>query len=810
MRRLLVAVLLVCSLSSYSWAAILVSNANGGAEGSVPTLEVFRTGASFAGRTAIITSTLGAAQSNISGAWPADRSLRVEKGGKIANTTTFTLPANAQGVRPSWWGAVEDGTTDDTVALARSMAACNPNGVVLNMPKAIKVVSATAAPYMTTGMMIGSNMVGDGMSTITISGTVGFNLNGIANVTLRNLNVEVTGSTLTNNDAYAVRNIFYHSGTNMLSVNVDNMRFYFDTAGDNTGATRGGTCMEFNGASRVSITNVKAINVAQGIRVFSSSFVTISNVRFTNFETGVYLDTCQQITMDKIVGYNTQTQSHLWIGKNYSTPVLINGHDLILQQNCNAVTISDGYCEWPIERMFYLQSSNMLVSNCLCVNGNGYKMVGTDKDNRAFNVRVVNCHVRFDNNYGVADGPATGFQSYWIDDIIIDTCSVVGTNDTGQIIESFMTVGTLGTVTNLTIKNCYAKYVYVGLLYAYLLGDDTQSSYIVADGVQLINNVVEKAKVRAAGSLLSFGTGSATQKALATYAARNVSIRDNRVILATTPSARDDFFYQIQFINTLTAANNTHNLPWQGSSIPAHLAPSGASLASVAITGTGGQFSCTATTLIVGDSVDISGTLGGTGTITGYTGVAQRYYIIATNGTTTFTLSGTAGGSAIVTTAGTPTGLTYSHNSGVYTAVTLKEPRVMVSAGGGTALITKIGLLETVKDSFINLVSYNGAYQESYLVTCIVTGKLKDGVKEFTMWNGGSAIGAGSFWNYGAALTGIVEVTAPAAGKYIGKLAGATLTDLLSTPPVTLTPAAGDFTIRGDTYAGTFTVKITF
>jgi len=86
----------------------------------------------------------------------------------------------------------------------------------------------------------------------------------------------------------------------------------------------------------------------------------------------------------------------------------------------------------------------------------------------------------------------------------------------------------------------------------------------------------------------------------------------------------------------------------------------GATLSGVSITGTAGQFSCSASAipLAIGQSLTISGTLGGTGTITGYTD-PTTYYIIATNASTTFTLSASLGGSAITTTAGTPTGLTY-------------------------------------------------------------------------------------------------------------------------------------------------------
>ena len=83
-----------------------------------------------------------------------------------------------------------------------------------------------------------------------------------------------------------------------------------------------------------------------------------------------------------------------------------------------------------------------------------------------------------------------------------------------------------------------------------------------------------------------------------------------------------------------------------------------ATLASVAITGTGGQISYTSQTgLVSGQYLTISGTLGGTGTITGYSNPTT--YILTAVTATTATLTTTAG-AAVVTTAGTPTGLTYT------------------------------------------------------------------------------------------------------------------------------------------------------
>jgi hypothetical protein len=150
-------------------------------------------------------------------------------------------------------------------------------------------------------------------------------------------------------------------------------------------------------------------------------------------------------------------------------------------------------------------------------------------------------------------------------------------------------------------------------------------------------------------------------------------------------------------------------------------ATANAILSGVTITGTAGQFSCTASsiTLVVGQSITISSinydvalagsravgaagaiatsastqssgvAFGATGTIrvsasginkgnvasgaTGTIGVSSStggpisgytnpttYYIVATNGSTTFTLSTTAGGSGVPTMVGTPTGLTFT------------------------------------------------------------------------------------------------------------------------------------------------------
>ena len=91
-----------------------------------------------------------------------------------------------------------------------------------------------------------------------------------------------------------------------------------------------------------------------------------------------------------------------------------------------------------------------------------------------------------------------------------------------------------------------------------------------------------------------------------------------------------------------------------GSYTPASY-PAGGTTSVIAglVIGSSGDFTCTATTLVVGGIVSILGTNTGSGTV-----VNGDYYIITTNGTTSFTLSSTRTGTAISTSPGTSVGLT--------------------------------------------------------------------------------------------------------------------------------------------------------
>ncbi len=82
------------------------------------------------------------------------------------------------------------------------------------------------------------------------------------------------------------------------------------------------------------------------------------------------------------------------------------------------------------------------------------------------------------------------------------------------------------------------------------------------------------------------------------------------------------------------------------------------------IVGTTGQFQSASAPLVVGNYVTVFGTLGGTGTISGYSNVTagHPYVISATPDSTHFTLT-EVGGAVVNTTTGTPSGLYFSYNN---------------------------------------------------------------------------------------------------------------------------------------------------
>jgi hypothetical protein len=155
-----------------------------------------------------------------------------------------------------------------------------------------------------------------------------------------------------------------------------------------------------------------------------------------------------------------------------------------------------------------------------------------------------------------------------------------------------------------------------------------------------------------------------------------------------------------------------------GTTVSSVVAANG-TLGSVAVTGIAGQCSCTSTSgLFIGQSVTVSGT--NTGSATGLTS-GTTYYIIATNYSTTFTLSATSGGSAITTAAGTTTGLVFT--IGNYQKVTLSAA---ATTSGASTLTYNNNV--SVSGGVVTLHPYVFVYGNNGLIKNCAAGNAQDWV----------------------------------------------------------------------------------
>lgn len=212
MKKFLLSLFTILVLSGNSWAAVLCPNVNGGVPYSAATLEVARTSLSCKNG-AEVTSVLTEAQSNITAAWPSDRSLKVEKGGSIANSTALTINGpfiaglyqtfSGSGVvtfskgsivtaLPEWWGDYSTTVVpiqlaiDSYSSVTLSGKACVPDmGIFIN--KSAFILDMNYAEFDMTGKtfpLVNIGVKPDG----TISDTTNYDMNVI--------NLNVTSSVL--------------------------------------------------------------------------------------------------------------------------------------------------------------------------------------------------------------------------------------------------------------------------------------------------------------------------------------------------------------------------------------------------------------------------------------------------------------------------------------------------------------------------------------------------------------------------------------------------------------------------------------
>jgi len=183
----------------------------------------------------------------------------------------------------------------------------------------------------------------------------------------------------------------------------------------------------------------------------------------------------------------------------------------------------------------------------------------------------------------------------------------------------------------------------------------------------------------------------------------STALGGSNLTVSTASGTLISYVTRFSFGTSITASSFTNKIIYKAGKTGAFV------ISGVAITGTAGQFSCTATstTLVVGQTVTISGNLTGGGSISTYANPTM-YYIMTTNGSTTFTLTATLGGvTGITTTAGTTTGWTFTAGPASDT-VTNFEPYLATFAFSTTTAPT-VGAYYKVAAGSTNPL-YNGTW----------------------------------------------------------------------------------------------------
>ena len=161
-------VLFLTLLTVNANAAVLCESPNGGVPYNAGSLANAAVSPSCKNTAVRVTTALTSAFSNISSAtvheWPADRALRVEKGGAINPTTTFTGLPYAE---PEWFGATGNGVANDYAALNKAALSLSAGGR-LELPAGKSYLHNSAATITFPNKVV---ITGEG--TITVGATVG-------------------------------------------------------------------------------------------------------------------------------------------------------------------------------------------------------------------------------------------------------------------------------------------------------------------------------------------------------------------------------------------------------------------------------------------------------------------------------------------------------------------------------------------------------------------------------------------------------------------------------------------------------------
>jgi hypothetical protein len=349
-------------------------------------------------------------------------------------------------------------------------------------------------------------------------------------------------------------------------------------------------------------------------------------------------------TTGTITGYTTGTTYR--VSAVTGTSPNVTGFTLTTQSNVPLVTTAG-----KLTGLTYATATGInLTSNTITVPSHGY---------------TTGDVVIYDKNGGTIVTGLTNYGIYFV--IVVDVNTIKLATSAGN--------ATLGTAVDLTIVGSGSQLLYASV-------SDGGSGYFATPAVQFTSATGTSATARTILTdtneishviVINGGSGYSTAPAV-TFSTE--AIRTKVEIVSGTTTTL--YGYVVRQLSTVTvigcsgtppcgfSVGDIYSIDESGSvgsyTVEFNSATTGTLAATVATSGTAGQFTCGASTLAVNDRITITGTRAGTGTITGYTtGTVYRVSAVtgASPNVTGFTLT-TEAGVPLVTTAGTLTGLTYT------------------------------------------------------------------------------------------------------------------------------------------------------
>lgn len=478
-------------------------------------------------------------------------------------------------VRAENFGCVGDGVSDDTLAMIAAWNYCRENKNILLISGKIRIV-ATSVPtsdFHNTFYVYASSMLAIDDAELLVEGKIGFDLTGVSRTLIQGFKVTTTGREMTENEQNSASPTLFYTGSGSKTSAVYRDLIVYNNVTNLTGAYRAGVTIREYGCGSVVIDNVVAHNTILTFGGFSSSNVSVRNVYGYNIETNVYLSSCQDIQITNAHHINDVTQRDYWVGRTGSPARLVNGMDNVLIEDGSNCTVIGLHTVFAHERACYIQASQVHISDCFTLNCDAYKLVGGSYTDQVKDLYVNNCHSVLDANWSATRGRVNNWlvTTYWASNLNVQNCSIRNDVYGRNCIQAVLSIGRQdgSTVENVYIRNVTGinavRFVYsslTSLTTAQLAALTPPGSFVSIRNVVIEDCFTKEDDFRSVGSLFELREAEASADALLNYAAENIQMRNNTIELPATAVNRDNWLFDVRWVNGAVSENNNVDLPF--------------------------------------------------------------------------------------------------------------------------------------------------------------------------------------------------------------------------------------------------------